>query len=1042
MMKPDRERFLQALLDSATDYAIISMDLDGLVTTWNEGAHRILGWSEAEIVGQPASVFFTVEDRRKGVPQAEMQAALAAGRGNDERWRQRKDGSRFWASGETMALKDPDGSVQGFIKILRDRTDQRKAEEDLCESDTYVRLLLDSAAGGFYAVDRDGVTTLCNPAFLKMLGFAREEDALGRKLHEVIHHSHSDGSHYAAPDCPIYVCAREGVPAHVIDEVFYRLDGSVLPVEYWVHPILREGRLQGAVCSFLDISERRQAEAELRESQDRLQLTLSNAQIVGTWDWDVVNDRVYADERFARLHAVDPRQAAEGATLGAFTAAVHPLDRDRLATEIDKAVATGEPYAAEYRLIQTDGSIRHVLARGRSVGDAHGRSVRFPGVVVDITELRHAEETLRTTQRAGGVGSFELHPDTGLLDISEEFREIWGLPEDVTALHVDTLVDLLLPEDGAQPWPDIVKNVKTHLGAVEYRIRRPTDGHVRWIARRSQEFDENGRRRVLGIVQDVTDRVMAQQALKASEAQFRTFAQAMPIHVWTAPPNGRLDWFNQRVYDYTGLAPGDLDGDDWAGVVHPADLARATERWRASLASGETYEVEFRIRRADDVYRWHLVRAVAIRDDGGAIVRWIGANTDIEDQKIAADALIDLNATLEHQVNQRTGELMAAEEALRQAQKMEAVGQLTGGIAHDFNNLLTGITGALDLVKRRLEAGRTDDLDRFMDAASTSAQRAAALTHRLLAFARRQSLDTKPSEVNPLITGLEDLLRRTLGEQVELEAVLDLGLWRAMADANQLESALLNLAINARDAMPGGGKLTIETSNTRLDDAYARVNDNVEAGDYVVISVSDTGTGMAPGVVAKAFDPFFTTKPIGEGTGLGLSMIYGFVKQSGGHVRIYSELGRGTTVKLYLRRALQDGEPAILEPSPDAPRGRGEMVLVVEDDAAVRLLMTEVLTELGYRYMEAADARAALPTLESALPIDLLVTDVGLPVMNGRQLAEIARQHRPSLKVLFVTGYAENAALRGDFLAPGMEMMTKPFALDALGAKIRGMIER
>ncbi len=788
---PDRERFLDAILDSATDYAIISMDLDGLVTSWNEGAHRILGWSEAEIVGLPASVFFTLEDRRKGVPQGEMEASLLKGRGNDERWHQRKDGSQFWASGEMMPLKDRNGDVQGFIKILRDRTDQRKAEQALQDSNAYVRLLLDSAAAGFYAVDCDGTTTLCNPAFLKMLGFASEADAVGRKLHDVIHHSHPDGSHYDVADCPIYRCAKTGTPAHVANELFFRLDGSTLPVEYWAHPIFSDGELRGAVCSFLD----------------------------------------------------------------------------------------------------------------------------------------------------------------------------------------------------------------------------------------------------------VTDRIKAQDALKASEVQFRTLAEAMPNHVWTTTPDGHADWFNVRVYDYTGAKPEDLEGYGWTRVIHEDDAAVATERWAEAVKSGGAFETEMRFRRADGVYRWHIARGEAIRTADGAITRWIGSNTDIEDQKAASQALSDLNVTLERQVAERTAELMLAEEALRQSQKMEAVGQLTGGIAHDFNNLLTGITGALDLIKRRMEAGRTEDLVRFMDAASASAQRAAALTHRLLAFARRQSLDTKPSEVNALIVGIEDLLRRTLGEHVELETVLTHDLWPALADGNQLENAILNLAINARDAMPDGGKLTIETANTRLDEAYARMNDNVEPGQYVVISVSDTGSGMTPAVIAKAFDPFFTTKPIGEGTGLGLSMIYGFAKQSGGHVRIYSEVDRGTTVKLYLRRALTNDNDTVILIDSAAPRGQGETVLVVEDDATVRLLVTEVLGELGYRFLEASDARTAIPLLASAQTIDLLVTDVGLPIMNGRQLAEIARQHRPDLKILFVTGYAENAALRGDFLAPGMEMLTKPFALDALGAKIRAMIE-
>jgi signal transduction histidine kinase len=407
------------------------------------------------------------------------------------------------------------------------------------------------------------------------------------------------------------------------------------------------------------------------------------------------------------------------------------------------------------------------------------------------------------------------------------------------------------------------------------------------------------------------------------------------------------------------------------------------------------------------------------------------------------------NETLEERVVERTQAFEAehehretAEEKLRQSQKMEAIGQLTGGIAHDFNNMLTGITGSLDLIRRRLDAGRTEDIARFMDAASTSALRAAALTHRLLAFARRQSLDAKASDVNALVAGMDDLLRRTLGEQIRFEIVLGAGLWPALTDANQLENAILNLALNARDAMPEGGRLTIETFNATMDETQSRPDEEVTPGPYVVISVSDTGSGMPADVMAKVFDPFFTTKPTGQGTGLGLSMIYGFAKQSGGHVRIDSVVSEGTTVKLYLPRALV-GE-ILLGQSKDAaaPLGKGEQVLVVEDDPTVRLLITEVLKELGYRHLEASDSREALPILRSGQQIDLMVSDVGLPGMNGRELADLARETLPDLKVLFVTGYAERASVRGRFLAPGMDLLTKPFTLDALGVKIREMIER
>ena len=355
--------------------------------------------------------------------------------------------------------------------------------------------------------------------------------------------------------------------------------------------------------------------------------------------------------------------------------------------------------------------------------------------------------------------------------------------------------------------------------------------------------------------------------------------------------------------------------------------------------------------------------------------------------------------------------------------------------------MLTGIIGNLELLQTRVAQGRTREIERHITAAQTAAQRAAALTHRLLAFARRQPLDTKPNDINRVVNGLEDMLRRTLGERVELQTMLTAELWPACVDVNQLENAILNLAINARDAMPDGGRVTIETRNVQLGVDYARQHIDVETGEYVAISVSDTGVGMSPNVVERAFDPFFTTKPIGQGTGLGLSMIYGFAKQSGGHLRIDSEEGRGTTVRLYLARAYTDLDlPSAIEAVEPTPRGEGETILVVEDDAAMRLLVAAVLEELGYRYIEASGAPQAMTILRSGARIDLLLTDVGLPIMNGRQLAEFARELRPAIKVLFVTGYAENAAARGGFLDRDMDMLTKPFALNVLGLKIREMI--
>ncbi len=387
------------------------------------------------------------------------------------------------------------------------------------------------------------------------------------------------------------------------------------------------------------------------------------------------------------------------------------------------------------------------------------------------------------------------------------------------------------------------------------------------------------------------------------------------------------------------------------------------------------------------------------------------------------------------------------EQALRQSQKMEAVGQLTGGLAHDFNNLLTGISGSLELMRSRITQGRTAELGRYIETATASANRAAALTHRLLAFSRRQTLDPKPTDVNQLVGGMEELLRRTVGPAIQLETSFAAEPWPTLCDPHQLESALLNLVLNARDAMPDGGHLLIETANTALLDRRGAPKDwpprSVPPGEYMALSVADTGTGMPPDVIARAFDPFFTTKPIGQGTGLGLSMIYGFVQQSGGHVRLRSEEEQGTTVAIYLPRHLgavaDEQEARDTSELPEA--GASAVVLVVEDEPAVRMIVVDVLSDLGYAVLEAVDGRSGLQILDSGTRIDLLLTDVGLPGgMNGRQLADAARQRRPGLKVLFVTGYAESVAVGDGRMEHGMQVMTKPFAVAALAARVQGII--
>jgi PAS domain S-box-containing protein len=526
---------------------------------------------------------------------------------------------------------------------------------------------------------------------------------------------------------------------------------------------------------------------------------------------------------------------------------------------------------------------------------------------------------------------------------------------------------------------------------------------------------------------DVTDRRATEQALRELNADLerRVIERAQARgRTWNLSPDllgalnskGYFETSNPAWQTILGWSEAEVASMSIFELLHPDDVEHTRAGFELTLVGQPAIRFVNRYRCKDGRHRY---------------ISWVGIQEDGYVYCTGRDITVEREAEIE---------LSKAQDALRQAQKMEAIGQLTGGIAHDFNNLLTGIIGSLDLVRRRMASNNTGDIPRLMDAASAAALRAAALTHRLLAFGRRQSLDTRPNDVNRIVGGVEDLLQRTMGERIELVCKLAGDLWTASTDANQLESALLNLAINARDAMPDGGRLTIETANVQLDDAYASLHEDVQPGEYVAVSVSDTGIGMAPDVLEKAMDPFFTTKPVGEGTGLGLSVIYGFTKQSRGHLRIYSEVGRGTTVKLFLPRAMQyavDLKPVALE----IPRGRGETILVVEDDATVRSIISDVLQDLGYNVLTASDARLAIPFLQSKKTIDLLISDVILPHINGRKLAEIARTSRPTLKVLFVSGYSEDAIVRDDFIDAGMDMLTKPFALDVLGAKVHAIIE-
>lgn len=564
------------------------------------------------------------------------------------------------------------------------------------------------------------------------------------------------------------------------------------------------------------------------------------------------------------------------------------------------------------------------------------------------------------------------------------------------------------------------------------------------------------------LFRDISERKKAEAALRASESLARENVERVQLALAAGAIVGTWFWdiqadrftVDEPFARAFGLDPRigrvGLSLAQIVETVHPDDRAGLADAMERAVERGGAYAHQYRTRRADGNYYWLEANGRVDKDaDGVVSVSFPGVLIDITEKRAAeveraraAEMLRILNETLEQRVEEKTAELMATEEALRQSQKMEAVGQLTGGLAHDFNNLLAGISGSLEMIQARIRQGRVGELDKYVIGAQSAAKRAAGLTHRLLAFSRRQTLEPKPTDVNRLVMSMEDLIQRTVGPQIRVETVAKGGLWATLVDPNQLENALLNLCINARDAMPDGGKITIETSNRWLDDRSS-FERSLPAGQYVAMCVSDTGTGMSAEIVEKAFDPFFTTKPIGVGTGLGLSMIYGFARQSGGHARIYSEVGQGTMVCIYLPRHLGDArEDPVPEPAAVLPSASNQTVLVVDDEPLVRMLVVDAVQELGLTALEAGDGRQALEILRSAAPIDLLITDVGLPNgMNGRQVADAARELRQDLKVMFVTGYAENAVLSHGHLDHGIQVVTKPFDMAVLSNRIRLMIQ-
>lgn len=741
----------------------------------------------------------------------------------------------------------------------------------------------------------------------------------------------------------------------------------------------------------------------------------SRAARLGAWHVDLTVGRVYWSAVTAEIHGMPPGYSpaiAEGMSFYA------PEHQDIIRQAFNRCAADGTSFDLRLQIVRKDGVRVWVRAIGQAVVETDGSIQRVHGAFQDISELVAAHEQSRAAQNrliqtlehiSDAFLIIDKHWCFGYLNSRAE-QLLQRRREDLIGKHIWTEFPAAVGSSFQSQYELAVTEQRT----VSFKEYYPAPLDI-WFEVNAYPTPEG----LAVYFRNINQQRAQEDALRISEERFSLIAKATNDVIWDWDLVEDKIWWNDSLFVVFGHDPKFVEAgpESWTHRIHSQDLKDVTDSIRAVMDNPATnsWQKEYRFLHANGESRTVIDRGYVIRDDSGKAIRMVGSMMDI---------------TQTREMNER----------LRQSQKLEAVGQLTGGVAHDFNNLLTVILGNAELLSEQL----TDQqqLRMLAEMTATAAERGAELTGRLLAFARRQPLEPKQVNLNRLIQGMDSLLRRTLPENIDIETVYAGGLWLCEADPAQLENALLNLAINARDAMGDGGKLTIETGNTQLDETYAGLHEEVIPGQYVLVSVSDTGCGMPPEIVSRAFEPFFTTKQMGKGSGLGLSMVYGFTKQSGGHIKIYSEVGEGTTVKLYLPRAVNSAD-AIYEGhvAPVIERGH-EKILLVEDDPLVREHVNVLLKGLGYQVITANNAADAMDMIMQLPDLDLLFTDIVMPgLMNGRQLADRARELRPELKVLFTSGYTENAIVHHGRLDRGVHLLNKPYRRQELAAKVRKVLD-
>jgi len=1075
-----KSRQARLIVDNAVDYAIVGLDLQGVITSWNEGARQIMGWSESDAIGRHVELFFTEEDRVAGIAAAEMSAAVRHGRGVDERWHLRQSGERFWANGEMMPLRGEGGALAGYVKILRDRTEQHSAVQALSDSegryrslydaidegfclievrcddgakpidyrfvevnpaferqtgltdvpghwmrdlapdheqhwfDTYakvaltgesvrftlpaqaldsrwyevfayrmgdpadrlvavlfsdvserrsrqarletserhlrevnlslrasetnLRLLLDTIHEGFYAADQNGVTTACNLAFLKMMGFARAEEAVGRKLHDAIQYARPDGSRYASGACPIEMAATTGVAQHVAQEQFFPVDGAPVWVEYWATPIIENGEVKGAICTFQDITERHGREQGHHEAERRRAVLLS------------LGDTLRDMDDLGAMAGVAAKLVGE--VLGVSAAGFGRIDATDETLFIDAAWAsTDAATIAGAHPMRDYGSYIDDLKRGD---------------IVSISDVRADQRT------RSGAASFE-------------------------AVGVRALVNAPLVEKGRlaailcvlsttpRPWSD--DEIAFIRDAAE-RIRAA-------IERRRAEHKLQALASTLE--QQVEDRTQERDRIWDVSRDLLGVCDARGIWQSVSPAwTSILGWPQQA---FTGRTL------EW--LLHPVDKEKAMAELANVVAGGSSQGFEVRVRDRSGDY--HDLSWTAVPASGA--IYCVGR--DVTDQK------------------QRDLALSAAEDQLRQSQKVEAVGQLTGGVAHDFNNLLTVIRGSVDLLRR---PGLSEDKrERYISAIADTADRATRLTSQLLSFARRQTLRSETFDAASNVVALREMLGTLAGSRIVIDVDVAGDPVLVKADRSQFDTALVNMAVNARDAMKGEGRIVVSVKP--VSGMPALRSHPAIPGDFIALSISDTGTGIPAGQIDRIFEPFFTTKGVGHGTGLGLSQVFGFAKQSGGDVLVESQVGEGTTFTLYLPMTIEQPVPQQhFTGAGLASISNGACILVVEDNAEVGSFATSALRELGYRTTLTIDAASALVELGAdSHGFDAVFSDVVMPGMSGIELGQEIGKRFPHLPVILTSGYSSVLAQDGTH---GFQLLQKPYSMDELSSAL------